>query len=349
MTKAEQEGCVVSGELEPAESGGKIDYSFRFQSSAVEASFVHQDRRKWQHTAPMDEWRLAIRYPLGMADVRGSAVRKDVSDNPYPYGDQHVCGYIVNLGRHQSCVGLAIGFDPHGRQQFSGPVNAHAVREAVAHRATLEVFRDVAIRMESAACVRRALVSYAATEQSEWKHVEENSHPDDILVLARHSSGELEASRLVLTPTGDGLGYEVRNIVPREVDELSYRQYNALLCNFVDNVVRDVNGGEDLRVTGPTQDRQSIHDWLARPAADALVRFSSRANRAAAIPKPSDRSLWCRFLHLLHRDPSAADFRVDRLRRWLIEIGGWSDEAVDDLCAQFEFGMGLLAHDQTAG
>ncbi|WP_375274982.1 hypothetical protein [Methylorubrum thiocyanatum] len=208
----------------------------------------------------------------------------------------------------------------------------------------LEVFQDLALRGPESgrSALRQALIDNAIAP---WRHAEDEEEDlaahaggeADVVVFQRDAGDELHAAGLVLWSRSGG--YEVTNIVPREVRELGHAGYNALLQDFIDRVATPAakQAGFSIETTSP---QQSLSDWLPPAAVDALRRFSATANKATGSSHPLDRTRWFAFLLSVHGATPPLD--ADRLARWLVEVEGWSDDKAHDLVVEYEFGLALL-------
>ena len=159
----------------------------------------------------------------------------------------------------------------------------------------------------------------------------------DVMVFERDEGNGVAASRLVLW--AEPHGYRVANIVPLRCRELGERGYNDVLNDFIDRVARTVSeqGGFELRHT----DRmQSITDWTSREAAEALRLFSVAANKSTGSSHPLDAERWRRFLMADHLAESSLS--SSHLKRWLMEVEGWTGEAATELVIERDFAEELL-------
>lgn len=208
----------------------------------------------------------------------------------------------------------------------------------------LEVFQDLVIRgpERDRAALRYALLARAVPpwqhDQSKEDDIAAHAGGDvDVIVFEREAGDGLPAAGLVLWSRPDG--YEVTNIVPREVQELGYHGYNAILQDFIARLAEPAarHVGFSLETTAA---EQTLDDWLSREAAEALRRFSALANKATGSSHPSDRKRWFDFLLQVHA--GGQRLNTEQLARWLVEVEGWSDDKAHDLVVQYEFGLELL-------
>lgn len=208
----------------------------------------------------------------------------------------------------------------------------------------IEVFQDLTIRPvgHSLLALRKALIArslppwrYAIEKETE---VSEIAAPDeDVIVFERAADDKVAAAGLVLWSRGDG--YEVTNIVPREVRELGYSGYNSILQDFIERVAKPAAVDVPSEIE-TTKDHQSIEDWLPHEVLTSLRRFSALANKSTGSSHPTDRKRWLAFIINAHKEH--VNFDTDKLVRWLVEIEGWRDESAHDLASEYEFALGLL-------
>lgn len=209
----------------------------------------------------------------------------------------------------------------------------------------LEEFQDFFLRgpANGRPALRRALLDRVVAP---WRHAEEiekelsknRDNDADVLAFQREATEGLEAATLVLWPQSDG--YKVMNIVPREISELGYSRYNALLQDFERRIAAPAarQFGFQMETTAACQ---SLDDWLSPKAAETLRDFSKRANKATGSAHPLDRERWFQFLIEAHADHGQLD--AERLVRWLVEVEGWGDDQANDLAIEYEFGLALLS------
>lgn len=209
----------------------------------------------------------------------------------------------------------------------------------------IEVFQDLYIRGPATGreFLRRTLIQKAS---GPWRHAEDrekgigaSAEPKiDVIAFEREGNANVDAVALVLCSREEG--YEVTNIVPREVGELGENRYNIALRDFVDCVANSAAKEVEftLEISSPMQ---GLDDWLPMEAADALRRFSDLANKSTGSSHPMDRDRWFAFLLAVQRNRGTFD--SDQLTRWLTEVDGWSHDMAFDLAIQFEFAVSLLS------
>lgn len=159
--------------------------------------------------------------------------------------------------------------------------------------------------------------------------------------FACEQSPERSAARLFLT-LADRRATSwlyVSNIVPREVQQLTFDQYNRILNEFEARFAKPAADSIGVRVELSSPE-QSIEDWLSPESAKLLTAFSHLANKSTGSAHPMDRERWFDFLIALHR--SGENPNVGLLQRWLIEEEQWPDDIAFDLVCEYEFARGLL-------
>jgi hypothetical protein len=134
------------------------------------------------------------------------------------------------------------------------------------------------------------------------------------------------------------------NIVPRTMGELEIGQSNDLLEEFSRRIIGPCAERMGVRVEVTSRDKDLSH-WLTDAAAGKFRKFSGSANKRAGYLLPIDRERWLEFVLTAHRDGSKLD--ATTLRRWLIEVEGWSPEVADRLAGEYAFGGELLAFSES--
>ena len=208
---------------------------------------------------------------------------------------------------------------------------------------SVEVFRDLYLR---GPITRRSDLSQAliAAAKDPWYYdrdrsaaIARNATDADILAFGRKASDDLRAAGLTLWSQEDG--YYVPNIVPTETGTFSIAQYNAILANFIECVVRPVASQFDYRIDA-TEARQHLEDWTSADAARKLRVFSAAANKSTGASHPLDQRRWFDFVIAVHE--SRKTIGTDLLIYWLHEIDGWDEESAHDLADKYETALSLL-------
>ncbi|GEM_PF-492264 len=149
-------------------------------------------------------------------------------------------------------------------------------------------------------------------------------------------------SALLFMFSTDGDSWYVSNIIPSEVSELDHNQYNIVLEHFLENVVRPAVDGSTIE-TEITSNEISVGSVAGDEVEEALVYFSTGANKSTGTSHPSDRKRWFEFLVLANE--ARSELNADLVIRALMELG-WSEDGAYELGSQFERADGLLSYVQ---
>src|SRR4051794_33479684 len=151
--------------------------------------------------------------------------------------------------------------------------------------------------------------------------------------------GRRPAAMLILTQKDAGTFF-VSNIIPLSKHQLEHGEYNAILEDFYERVIRPYAGPAGVTAS-LSRGQVDLEHWMSHDAAELLRQFSACANKGTGSSHPSDRDRWNAFVVAAHRDGSRMD--AADLRRWLIEVDGWPPEVADQLAVEYEYGRELLA------
>jgi hypothetical protein len=160
---------------------------------------------------------------------------------------------------------------------------------------------------------------------------------EGMVAFRRERDSHAEAALVTLWPNGAG-GYKVTNIVPREANFLSEQQYNVILGDFAETVVKATRPDISIELSA---DHESPLDWTSQPAANALWQFSISANKATGASHPSDRQSWMHFLVLQH-ETGHGRLTPSRLAQWLVKAEEWPEDVANDLATEYESAIELL-------
>jgi hypothetical protein len=81
---------------------------------------------------------------------------------------------------------------------------------------------------------------------------------------------------------------------------------------------------------------------MSAAPAEKLQRFSAAANKGIGSSRSGDREKWNDFVLSAHQERSSLSPAT--LKRWLIEIEGWSPEVADQLAIEYQSGRELLSY-----
>jgi hypothetical protein len=163
--------------------------------------------------------------------------------------------------------------------------------------------------------------------------------PKPTFCFSCSAEGRRPAAMVILTQK-DAATFFVSNIIPTVKHQLGHGEYNAILEDFYDRVIRPYTGttGLTASLTGGEVD---LEHWMSHETAELLRRFSACANRGTGSSHPADRDRWNAFVMAAHLGRSKMD--AADLRRWLLEVDGWPQEVADQLAVEYEYGRELLA------
>lgn len=155
-----------------------------------------------------------------------------------------------------------------------------------------------------------------------------------------HSEGDkLPHAALFLADKSPDLFY-VSNIVPKNVSELTYDEYNNLLADFVKKVLETAIEGSPVKIE-ITEPETSLQKIAGEEIAKKLESFSALANKSTGSAHPLDQKRWFDFIVAVHK--AGVDLDTDMLIRTLIEQG-WSEDKAGELAEEYEFALALLKY-----
>ena len=238
-------------------------------------------------------------------------------------------------------------FSPYGQK----PIALDQREESQMTKLGIEVFRDLTIASDRLplSAIRVSLLgaqgetwSHGAEQEGTLRKYAVGTDREDVLVFI-YEGEELPKAAITLWERNQT--YCATNIVPAESGQLTVREYNTLLCDFVHSVV-DRSDARDELMLDLTDEVRGLNSWTSDQAAEALGRFSTLANKSTTNSHPNDLQRWEEFVILAHQ--SAENLPVDMLMQWLIEIDGWDERSANKLAINYEQGISLLATYDTA-
>ena len=151
--------------------------------------------------------------------------------------------------------------------------------------------------------------------------------------------GRRPAAMLILAQKDAGTFY-VSNIVPTDRRQLSHPEYNSVLEDFFQRVLRPhaEQSGLMHSITGADV---GLDQWMSAATAEKLQQFSAAANRGTGSSHPNDRERWNEFVLAAHQERSSLDSST--LKRWLVEAEEWPPEVAEQLAVEYEYGRELLS------
>lgn len=154
----------------------------------------------------------------------------------------------------------------------------------------------------------------------------------------RYSESEnLPEAYLYLTEKDANLLY-VSNIVPVEMGQLSYDEYNAIIIDFFENVLKPIKEKIDVEIEITTP-YISLDDILSLECSKLFKAFSRSANKSTGSSHPLDQKRWFSFIMCVDRNEEEIDSNL--VQNLLID-DGWPEEKAFELSLEFESAMSLL-------
>lgn len=205
----------------------------------------------------------------------------------------------------------------------------------------MRVFRDLYIRLNGAK-IEDLIEQFTARTGDHWNRAldreKDAGSMGEKAFSFEHTAGDgLERAGLSLFQK-EGDTWYVPNIIPLDSGQLSHDQYNKILENFLDTIVRP--SIEGLPITAElTGDVVILKDVVGEDVAALLHKFSVLANKSTGSSHPCDRNRWFDFLITVQKKRISLD--TDLLINSLME-DGWSEDRAHDLAIEFEFAIGLL-------
>lgn len=149
------------------------------------------------------------------------------------------------------------------------------------------------------------------------------------------------AAALVILAQKDPGTFHVSNIIPTAKHQLARGEYNYVLEEFHERLLRPAADRSGLTVVLSDAVVGLAH-WMSAAAAEKLHKFFVGANKGAGSSHQSDRERWNDFVLSAHQEGSSLD--AVTLNRWLVEVEGWSPGVADQLAVEYEYGRELLAY-----
>ena len=162
--------------------------------------------------------------------------------------------------------------------------------------------------------------------------------PSKVYCFTCSKKGEREASSLWLDFRDDETLY-ISNIVPQEIYQLNFDQYNLILEEFYNKFILQV--AEKFGIEPSlTSDLIQIDDLVTKDTLAKLKQFSLAANKSTGSSHPLDQKRWFNFIVHAHLETTPLNPSI--LKRWLIEVENWSEDKASQLTIEYEFAQSLL-------
>lgn len=133
----------------------------------------------------------------------------------------------------------------------------------------------------------------------------------------------------------EAINFKVTNIVPTEKFQLDPDEYNSLLLNFADEILK---GHSDFVIT-PENPNVDVEFYMGAEAKRALEQFSSMANKGTGTGHPLDQKRWFEFIRIGVLGGRLAP--VDIIREFLSQ-DGWSEKQTERLCFEYEYTIDVM-------
>ena len=121
---------------------------------------------------------------------------------------------------------------------------------------------------------------------------------------------------------------KVGNIVPIEKKELSVNEYNAVLLQFYDDVIKPFKeSGTELSISQPSDDIFDPKSEISETALKKLELFCSAANKSTGSSHPCDQERWFDFICQTVDDGKMFDYST--LASFLQDEAYWGEKPDD--------------------
>lgn len=162
------------------------------------------------------------------------------------------------------------------------------------------------------------------------------------ICFKRLADDPIKSAGLTLFKKENNILY-VPNIVPLETSQFSTTEYNLVLKEFVEEILRptlkDNSITQDQIDYELTPEQVFIEDIAGEDVAKELNNFSALANKSTGSYHPCDKERWFNFLVTANK--AGKSLYTDLLENTLIEQG-WSADMANKLATEYEFAQSLL-------
>jgi len=176
----------------------------------------------------------------------------------------------------------------------------------------------------------------------DWTHkkieIDDAFRDDTPTSCYQYSKNEnLPGAFLYLTEKETNLLF-VSNIIPIEIGRLSYDEYNAIIMDFFENVVKPLQAKINVEIE-ITKAEITINDILSSECSKLFKAFSVCANKSTGSSHSLDQKRWFSFIKCVEKNSEKID--PDIVQKLLIN-DGWSEDKAIELSLEFEFAISLL-------
>ena len=130
----------------------------------------------------------------------------------------------------------------------------------------------------------------------------------------------------------------VSNIIPVESGQLSYDEYNAILLDFFEHIVKPVIEKVNVKIE-LTDPEITLNEILSSECSRLFAAFSKFANKSTGSSNPADQEKWFSFIKCI--DENSEKVNPDTVQKLLID-DGWPENKAIELALEFEFALSLL-------
>ncbi len=155
----------------------------------------------------------------------------------------------------------------------------------------------------------------------------------------RLSSDDIPTASVWLTEKSPGL-LSLSNVLPTEIGKLSYDEYNTIVSEFYEKMVKPFEDKMHLKAILTSPEIQH-KDFLSAESSKLFRNFSYSANKLAGYLFSLDQQRWFSFIVSTHQKREALDPSL--LERFLREEG-WSSDWAIKLSSEYELARNILSY-----
>lgn len=133
---------------------------------------------------------------------------------------------------------------------------------------------------------------------------------------------------------------DVPNIVPLEISQLSVDEYNAILHNFVECILKPIQVDDNFTFE-LSKNELFLSDMLDENSVNKFKSFSRLANKSTGFSHPRDEERWFDFVLSSFNKNLDLDLLVDSLVN-----DGWTADNSERLARDYEYASSLLKYQQ---
>ncbi len=149
----------------------------------------------------------------------------------------------------------------------------------------------------------------------------------------------LPQARLFLAQYEEDSILKAINILADEISHLSYDDYNGILTNFYEKLVKPCAAEHKVNIE-ITRDEITAKDLLTNKNEQLFYQFSKTANRSTGTIHPMDQAKWFNFIISVHQNQEKSP-EPDDIENLLIE-DGWPVDTAIKLSSEYHSSLDLL-------